>query len=92
MEKNPRSLRSHWSFPAHRVFRHAGTDVTDPVSGGFHFRFDFVAASLRKLDYLILYFAAQKATTSAKRTLSPFHSMTPFASLRTLKWNSFLAR
>jgi hypothetical protein len=27
VEKNPRSLRSHWSFPAHRVFRHSGTDV-----------------------------------------------------------------
>jgi hypothetical protein len=27
VEKNPRSLRSHWSFSAHRVFRHAGTDV-----------------------------------------------------------------
>ena len=27
-EKNPRSLQSHWSFPANRVFRHSGTDVT----------------------------------------------------------------
>lgn len=27
VEKNPRSLRSHWSFPAHRVFSHSGTDV-----------------------------------------------------------------
>jgi hypothetical protein len=31
VEKNPRSLRSHWSFPAHQVFRHAGTDVIEDL-------------------------------------------------------------
>jgi hypothetical protein len=27
LEKNPWSLQSHWSFSAHQVFRHAGTNV-----------------------------------------------------------------
>jgi hypothetical protein len=28
-QDHPRTLRSHWLFPAHRFFRHAGQDVTE---------------------------------------------------------------
>lgn len=34
VEKNPRSLRSYWSFSAHQFFRHARTDVSNHSGAG----------------------------------------------------------